>query len=248
MLATFAGGAWWAGLLDKLPADGEHFDLAQHGPLIAYAFLYYFVNYFVIVYFNAALIGATWIRLLGADPTVADGFRAANRCLPSILGYALIAATVGVILKALRDQNDSFIGRIVGGILGFAWTLLTFLVVPVIVIENAGPISAIKRSGQLLRHTWGEQLVSNVSFGFLGFLLALPGVALIFFGVFAWGSSESLVVAGGCIAVAVAYFVTLAIVMSALEGIFVAALYAYAVDQGIGFFPDSAIAGAFHRR
>src|SRR5690606_24870941 len=96
------------------------------------AFLFYFVQYSVIIFFNCALVGAAMIRLEGGDPTLADGFRIARSRLPAILGYAAIAATVGVLLQGLK-QKDSFLVRLMGSALGAAWTLATFLVVPVLV-------------------------------------------------------------------------------------------------------------------
>src|SRR5437773_6059408 len=102
-------------------------------------FLFYLATYTVIIYSNVALVGAAMIRLRGGDPTVSDGFRIAGQHISQILGYAAISATVGVLLSILRDQN-SIAGRIVAGILNFAWNVVSFLVVPVLVVENLGPV------------------------------------------------------------------------------------------------------------
>jgi hypothetical protein len=248
VLASFAGGAWGLGFFENLPENEEDFVISEHLPLMAYGFLFYFVSYFVVIYFNAALIGAAHIRLLGGDPTVADGFQAANRCLPSILGYALFAATVGTILKIIRDNSDNLIARIIAGLIGMAWTLITFLVVPVIVIERAGPVKAISRSAQLFKKTWGEQIVADIGFGLVWLLLALPGIALIVIAVFIGVAFESAIAAIALGAIALIYWIVLAVVISALQGIFVAALYSYASDEPTGPFPRELIAHAFHRR
>ena len=79
----------------------------------------YFLMAFVLIYFNAALIGAAMVRLGGGDPHMRDGFRLANRRLPQILGWALISATVGLILQALRSQSrDNFFGQIAISLVG----------------------------------------------------------------------------------------------------------------------------------
>src|SRR6478609_785144 len=110
------------------------------------AFIFYFTSYSVTFFFNSALVAAALIRLEGGDPTVADGLNAAKARIVPILGYAAIAATVGMILNGLRNNDNNFIVRMIGAGLGVAWTLSTFLVVPVLVNEKVGPIDAIKQS------------------------------------------------------------------------------------------------------
>jgi hypothetical protein len=151
---------------------------------IGAAFIFYLVQYFVIIFANAALIGAVMIRLGGGDPTVGDGYRIAMEHIGSIVGYALISATVGVVLR-LISQRKNIIWRIAASIFGLAWNLASFLVVPVIVDEGIGPIEAIKKSTNLLKETWGEQIVGKFSIGlifgplmFLTFLLGFPVIAL----------------------------------------------------------------------
>ena len=137
----------------------------------------YFLLAFVIIYFNAALVGAAMVRLAGGTPTLGDGFRLANSRLPQIAGWALISATVGLILQILRSQSrDNFVGQIALSVVGGVWAYLTFFVVPVLVAEQTGPISAIKRSSSLFKRTWGEQVVANFGFGIVGFVAALVGL------------------------------------------------------------------------
>jgi len=120
------------------------------------AFAYYFCNYFVIVFCNAALISCAIVRFNGGTPTLADGFRAAASRLPQIVAWALVSATVGVILKAIENANEKA-GQFISAILGTAWTVLTYFVVPVLVVEKTGPLDAIKRSMSILRKAWGKR-------------------------------------------------------------------------------------------
>ncbi|MGB5367944.1 MAG: DUF6159 family protein [Polyangiales bacterium] len=184
-------------------------------------FLFYCCNYFVIIFFNAGLIACAEIRMEGGDPTVADGLRAAWARLPAILGWAVVAATVGLVLRMIEERSN-FVGKIVAGLLGVAWSLTSFLVVPILVIENEGPVSALKRSASMLKKTWGEQLIGNFSFGLIFLLLALPGILILFLGIAA--NSVALIV------VAVIYFTGISLAQSALQGIFQAALYLYIRD------------------
>ena len=199
----------------------------------------YFLLAFVVIYFNSALIGAAMIRLAGGDPTVRDGLRMANKRLPQILGWALISATVGLILQVLRSQSrDNMLGQIVLSLVGGVWAYLTYFVVPIVVAEGLGPFAAIRSSGSLFKRTWGEQVTSNVGFGILGFIAALIGAlpAILVAAV-----SLPAGIAVGVVTVGLA----LAIV-TALEGIFKAALYGYVADGRVpeDFTRDS-LAGAY---
>jgi len=195
--------------------------LAYYGTLFAF----YVGNYFIVVFFNAAIVASAALRLSGGQPTLGDGLRAAAARLPVIAGWALVLATVGLVLRLIEDRSEK-VGRIVAGILGMAWTMVSFFVVPILVIENKGPMAALKDSTGLLKKTWGEQVTSSFSFGLLFMLLALPAFGLIVLGFFL-GHAVALF---ACIGVAVIYLLGLALVQSALQSIFQTALYLYARD------------------
>jgi hypothetical protein len=211
------------------------------------AFVFYLVTYTVMFYFQTALVGAAMIRLDGGDPTLGDGFRIANSRLPQIIGYALIAATVGMILRWISERAG-IVGQIVAGVIGFAWNVATFLVVPVLVMEKVGPIDAIKRSGSLLRKTWGEQLVGNFGIGLIFGLLAILVLAL---GVgLAIALFQTSVAIGLVLIVAVILVVgAIALIGSAASGIFTASLYRYATkgDPGAAFQPET-MSAAFRQK
>jgi hypothetical protein len=196
----------------------------------SFLFLFYLANYFVIVFFNTALVSAASIRLQGGDPTVRDGLRAAWQRLWVIFQWAMVAATVGMILRMIEERSG-FVGRIVVGLVGMAWTLATYFVIPLLAFEDLGPIEAIERSAQLFRKNWGEEVVGTFSFGLIFFLLALPGILLPFAGS-ALAGAYGLTIGATLMVV---YFILLAVINSAAHGIFLAALYRYAND---GEFPQ----------
>jgi hypothetical protein len=207
-------------------------------------YIFYFVVSTVVIFFNSALIAAANIRLEGGDPTLSDGFRIAVSHLPAILGWAAIAATVGLILQALRERGGT-VGAIVSLIGNMAWSLITFLVVPILVVEGVGPIEAIKRSASLLRKTWGEQIVGNFSIGLVIGLAFLAVLVLGGLGVFVLFSLATVLGVLGVV-ILVAGLILLALVGSTLSGIFNIALYRYAVGKDSGeFFPQETLAGAF---
>jgi len=207
----------------------------------AVAFAYYFCNYFVIIFFNAALVSCALIRFNGEEPTLGDGLSAAWRSLPQILAWALVSATVGLLLKMVENAHEK-VGEIISAILGTAWTVMTYFVVPVLVVERVGPFAAVGRSLSILRHTWGEALVGRLGLGLFMFLLMLPGVLLLLAGVAV--ATQVLAVGAVLIALAVLYFVLAAAAGSALQGIFVGALYEYAAR---GRVPDGFDGGTMQR-
>jgi len=235
-IPMFVSGAWHPPARDA----GSAATTVYYG----FIFLFYLANYFVITFFNTAIISCAMLRMAGGTPTVGDGFREAAARLPQIAGWALLSATVGLVLRIIEDRSEK-IGSIVAGLLGMAWTVVSFMVVPVVVAERKGPFAALKGSTELLRQTWGEQLVGNFSFGMMFGLLGLPGFGLIAVGVFS-GSTAGLVF---CIALAVMYLVALSLIQSALQSIFQAAVYLYARNQTApAGFESDLLAGALRSK
>ncbi len=185
--------------------------------------VYYVVAFFIAFFFNAAVIGAATIRLNGGNPTLGDGLRIARENVGRIFLWALFAATVAMILRAIQERLG-FIGKIIIGLVGIAWSLATYFVVPVLVYEKLGPWAAVKRSAHLFKTTWGETLVGGFSMGAIFVLLGLAGLLAPILG-FLVGGGVGLLVG---IVVLVVYWVTLGLVASAASSILIAALYRYA--------------------
>ena len=142
---------------------------------MVFLFLFYLVQYFIIFFFNSALVGAAMIRLDGGDPTVRDGLRIASSKIVPIIGYAAIAATVGLILRII-EERAGFIGRWIAGLFGLAFTVATFLTVPILVTRDVGPVEAVKESAVLLKKTWGENIIGNAGMGLVFFLFYLGAI------------------------------------------------------------------------
>jgi hypothetical protein len=240
LLASFSVPLYTTGAWEP---PGRDATTQQQAAYYVMLFAFYVCNYFIVVFFNAAIVACAAIRLGGGNPTIGDGLRAAASRLPAIAGWALVSGTVGLVLRIIEDRSER-VGRIVAGLLGMAWTIVSFLVVPILVLENKGPIAALKDSTALLKKTWGEQLVGNFSFGMLFFLLAIPAFGLIVLGFFL-GSGVALT---ACLGLAAVYLIGLALVQSALQAIFQTALYLYARDGQVpeGFHAE-VLEGALRR-
>jgi hypothetical protein len=224
------------------------FDGLREGPegsALAYStgFLFYVVQYAVIFYFNAALVGAAMMRMDGASPSFGDGLRIANSRFGAILGYAVIAATVGILLRAIQERVG-FLGRIVVGLLGVGWSVATFLVVPVLVAREVGPVQAVKDSAGLLKQTWGENVIgqAGMGFAFTVIQIALAASGLVLVGL---AASVSTALAIAMVALTIGAVLLAVLVANTLAGIYAAALYRYAVDGACIGFDKAVFATAF---
>jgi hypothetical protein len=204
-------------------AAGERFNPNQSPMFLLGMFTLYVVNYFVIVFFNVALVGVANSRLVGGTWTFRDGIELAWERKGTIFQWALVAATVGVILRTLEERMG-LIGRIIMRIIGIAWTLACYFVVPVLAFEDLTPIQAVKRSSKLFRDTWGEKVIGGFSLSMVSLVLMLPGIGLWLAAMFLGGITGLII---GTVLM-VLYLLVLSVFMSAVGGIFNAALYRYA--------------------
>ena len=202
--------------------------LQSFGPFYAWLFCWYVVQYFVVIFFNTALVGAAMAVLNGGRPTVGAALNLALSRIGTILGYAVISATVGVLLDTIA-RRLGLIGRLIEGALGLAWTAATFLVVPILAAEGIGPLKAIERSTALLRKTWGENLIGNAGISVV--MTAISGVI----GLVGIGGGMMLfnhgqpVLGVAMFSASVTALLLVVLIAAALSGIYSAAVYYYAV-------------------
>ena len=197
----------------------------------------------ITVFFNAAVVSGARERFSGGDPTISSAIKGAFSRLHVIVPWAILALTVGMILRAIQS-SDNMVARILGSLLDMAWGVLTFLVVPILVVEQTGPFSSLRRSGELLRHTWGENLIAQVGFGIIGFVAAIPGLL-----IFALGASASGLGAVIGAVIGFGWIALVMVVMSTLTAIFQMALYLYATTGQVPMgFQSSGINDVFHER
>jgi hypothetical protein len=248
VLASFAAPLWGMGTIEQWTAAYESeagITTGQQAAMWSTLFAFYFASYFVIVFFNTALTACAMKFIAGEEPSVSDGLSMATKRLPQILGWALVSALVGVLLRAIESSNEKA-GAIVAMLLGSAWTALTFFVVPVIVIEGDGPVGAFKKSAGVLKNTWGTALVGQFSMGFIGLLLAIPVVLLCGGLAVAAAASGSWEAAIPAIVLGVALLAIVGAVNSAADVVFKAVLYNYATGKSMPEGVDtSSLATAF---
>lgn len=195
-------------------------------------------------YFSVGLAAAADMIFRGqADVTVADGLDVARERFSQICGWAAVSTAISVLMGVLENQGGLG-GQIAARVVGMAWSLVTFLAVPVIAIEGTGPVETLKRSASMFRERWGTQIAGNVAIGAAVFLIGvLPAAILIVGGVVLWSSASFL---GAVLVVIGALVLAIALLISrALNGVFGVALYRYALDgETVGGFTQEELESA----
>jgi hypothetical protein len=248
LLASFAWPVWtlYHGL-DPVNAPGSTTHTAR---LMFYLVLgiFYVINYAVMMFFNTALVAVALRRLDGEPARIGDGIQTALDNLTSILAYAVIAATIGTILRAI-EERVGLIGRIVVGLIGAGWTLASSMTLPILAAENVGPIEAISRSIELMRRNWGENIIGNggISTGIA--VIAIPCVLVAYFVMRAAIATKQfgfIVLAAAALALTV---FGLSLVSTTLHSIYTAALYRFATGSEDNAGIDrELLAGAFRQK
>jgi hypothetical protein len=214
--------------------------LAEHqlGGAIPLLVIGVYVLSVVGFYFSVGLAAAADMIFRGEPATVADGLAVSRARFSQICGWAAISTAISVVMGALENQGGLG-GQIAARFVGMAWSLVTFLAVPVIAIEGTGPVETLKRSASMFRNRWGQQITGNIAIGAAVFLIGvLPAAILIVAGVALWPSASFL---GALLVVIGALVLAIAMLISrALSGIFGVALYRYALEGKAvgGFTPE----------
>lgn len=194
-------------------------------------FILYVGMAFIGSFFSAGLIAAADIRLRGGDPTFSDGIRIASSNVKRIFVWAVIVATVWLIISAARGRSGSFVNRIITSLLGAAWELATYFVLPVIIFEKKGVKDSAKRSFELFRRAWGETIVGNFS---MGLFFGVPVIIMWVITILSL-MSGSLALFAALLGFTILLTAVLMILSSAINNIYRAALYNYAAGRKIKF-------------
>jgi Family of unknown function (DUF6159) len=194
-------------------------------------------------YFSVGLAACADMIFRGRQATVSDGLAVARSRFAQICGWAAVSTAISAVMGVLENQGGIG-GQIAARLVGMAWSLVTFLAVPVIAIEGTGPFETIKRSASMFKSRWGQQITGNIAIGAAVFLFGmLPAVALIVIGLAVWSSASFL---GALLVIVGALLFAVSLLISkALSGIFGVALYRYALDgEAVGGFTPEELESA----
>lgn len=199
-------------------------------------FVGYLLVTFVVTFFAAALVAGAYERLTGGNPTLGSAFGVAGARVVPLLLWSLLTGTIGFLLSNL-ESRAGILGQFVARAIGTTWRVVTWLAVPVIVVEGTTPIDSLKRAGGLFKRTWGENLIGQGGLGLLSFLVMLVGLAVA-------GAVYTVAPIVG-IVLFVVWIAVASTVMATLNGIYRTALYLYASGQRVAWFDERVLAGAF---
>ena len=229
VMGLIAYPLWAAGFFDYAPTtNAEEVKIFHLSMYLKYAILTIipsYVIYLIMTFYNAGLVTCAFIRLCGDDPILADGFHIAWKRLPQIFTWSLLGATVGLLLRMIKGENN-LIRNLFSGALGLGWRVASFFTIPVIVAEEKGAIDALKRSGQLVKKNWGEALTLEVGLSVLAYPVMLPVFGMIGVSYYVWDISPALGVS--LLILAALYTFITSLVFSTLDAIAKAALYMFA--------------------
>jgi hypothetical protein len=144
---------------------------------MAYLGFLYFIAMFIGTFCNVAFYHEILAALTGQPVSVARGLKFASSKLGSIFMWTLFAGLVGLVIKMIEERMP-LIGRIIGRIVGIAWSVAAVFAIPVIVREegNANPLAVLQKSAGVLKRTWGEALIGYAGLSIANGMIALGSV------------------------------------------------------------------------
>jgi hypothetical protein len=239
VLLSFGGAFLGLAGFDPAAMEAVADKMNQVGDVVFFAiiFIFYLITYFVIVFFNVALVHNARLIFAGEPPSIQAGIAFSASRAHQILAWAAVAATVGLVLQTIEDK----LGGLVSGLLGFAWSMATYFVVPTLAAEDIGPIDALKRSAKVIRERWGESLGAGFSLGLfnlLGIVIAITTGALV-----------SIAIHPGVgIPLGILTFMLSLVVNSAARNIFLTAAYEHTQGHTPDAFDAETLDGIFMRK
>ena len=215
--------------------NGSVTDFLQNDTEMQTSKYIYLFGIYVIAAFSLALAQAitvhiVYVRAHGGNASLGDGISRAFANIGPLFIWSVITSTVGMILRTISERS-ALIGKLVTSLLGAAWAILTFFVIPIMILDKKSAFTAIPTSAQIFKKTWGETLVANVTLG-LVFMIAHLVVLASFIGLLIYaGSTQNSILLVVSIVGVVVWLVVATLVHSALEGILKTLLYIYAAEN-----------------
>lgn len=197
VLTTIVYLTIWIAALIALDFDFEE----STGASIAVGMSSTFGSFLIFYFFCGMTVNMVDAHLAGNRPSVGEAFRDARQNVLAICTLALVSTIVDLIVRAFRGDGDSLVGNIVASIIDSIWTVVTFLVLPAIIIEDVSMGTALKRvrelhKGNLLLISVGEVGVRAIT-GIIGFFVFILIGFVVYFSLATIGGTIGVVMAIG---------------------------------------------------
>ena len=241
ILGTFMGGLFNIYGIDPDVLASLNQGSGQGYMMPVVGFLFYLVSFFIVIFFNVGLVHNARLVFDGEDPTFGDGFRFAQGRISTIFSWAVLAATVAMVFKMIREKAG-LLGNIIASIGGALWSFGTYFVVPVLAYEDLGPMDALRRSVDMMKKNWGEAIGANFSFGIFSFVGMIAGIVLAF--ILLYLGLHPVMAIG----IGVLLFILTILASEAAKTVFLAAAYQYLNDEPHGPFDDELLQDSFYSK
>ena len=161
-LAAFFALCYWAlttaGLWGRL-MDSE----SEEGPLFwivgaAVAVIAYVITYF----YTAMTVNLVDTHLKGRDAKLGEAFQDALKNLLALVSLAVLSTVVSLISSAVRGRDRSIGRRLASEAIDRTWLVATYLILPIIIIEDAPLKEAISRAWNLHRSRLADVIVAEI--------------------------------------------------------------------------------------
>ena len=207
------------------------------GAIYLVLFVFYVVNYFIVVFFNMGLMYCAKCYFDGADTSVAKGLKFSLSRIHYIFLWAVFAGTVGTLLRMVQDKLG-WLGKLFIGLIGLVWSAATFFVIPILAYENVGPAEALKRSTGIMKEKWGTGITANFSIGLISFLV------MILIAIAGTGISTLVNEQAGIVVMCLGILAVI-LISSALQSILISAIYNQVSGNDNQHFADPLIKDLF---
>lgn len=166
--------------------------------------------------------------------------------IPRIIIWAIISVVTNILFKVLERNNKSIGSKIFSIIAQISWNLLTYFVIPIIAIEKINIFEAIKKSGQTMKETWGENIRSGIGFFFFFAPYFFFFSIILFVAIY---NFHSIFLFVPLLIIAVIGLYSLIIIVNTINYIFTTVLYIYASRGEIaGGFVKEDLKDAFKQK
>jgi hypothetical protein len=195
------------------------------------------------IFVNTALCGTILAFHSTGKMSLRAGLGLAVKRLPQIIGWAVFAATVGLLLSAVTrvlEDYMSWAGWLLGSIVETAWSVSVYFVAPVLAAEGVGPVGAVKRSVGIIKKQWGQMAGSEFSVFWRLWPFHLAGFACLI-GLYAVPVESVRLI---CLCGLAAYVVVTPALQGLMSGIVCTNLYRFAAAGAVPPGSDGTTYGA----
>jgi len=199
----------------------------------------YFLFWLVGTYFSASLMGAAMLKLNGKQATVSDGIKLANSKITKILLWAIVAATVGIIIRLityiLSDKIGGFLGSFIGDVVGISletvWAISSYFIIPVILFEDMSIWDSLDRSESLFMENFGTTFISNLIMAAIGAIGVISSLLIGIYGFYLLYFKHLAIYGILLMGIGMILGSIVLIIVTTADTVLVAALYRYATTQ-----------------